>query len=88
MIIAPISTSFIPSQIHSFFTFLYPQILSPCIPKMAGLTAFVFYRYEPSMVAAVIFIIGFGISLLLHLKTLVQKRTWYFIPFILGCICK
>lgn len=38
------------------------------------------------MVAAVIFIAGFGISTLLHLKTLFQKRTWYFIPFILGCL--
>lgn len=55
---------------------------------MAGPTGFVFYHYEPSMVAAVIFIAGFGISTLLHLKTLVQKRTWYFIPFILGCICE
>lgn len=40
------------------------------------------------MVAAVVFIAGFGISTLLHLRTLVQKRTWYFIPFIFGCICK
>lgn len=55
---------------------------------MAGPTSFVFYRYQPSMVAAVIFIGGFAISTLLHLKTLVQKRTWYFIPFILGCLCE
>ncbi|KAH8766196.1 RTA1 like protein-domain-containing protein [Diaporthe sp. PMI_573] len=53
---------------------------------MAGPTSFVFYRYEPSMAAAVIFIAGFGIATLLHLKMLVQKRTWYFIPFILGCL--
>lgn len=55
---------------------------------MTGPTSFVFYRYQPSMVAAVIFIGGFAISTLLHLKTLVQKRTWYFIPFILGCLCE
>ncbi|KAI3392272.1 hypothetical protein diail_5936, partial [Diaporthe ilicicola] len=53
---------------------------------MAAPTAFVFYRYDPSMAAAVVFIAGFGISALLHLVTLVQKRTWYFIPFIIGCI--
>ncbi|KAI0098500.1 RTA1 like protein [Daldinia grandis] len=48
--------------------------------------SFVFYRYKPSMAAAVIFIIVFAISSLLHVKVLVQKRIWYFIPFVIGCL--
>ncbi|KAI0844920.1 RTA1 like protein [Daldinia vernicosa] len=47
---------------------------------------FVFYRYQPSMVAAVIFIILFAISSLFHVKVLFQKRIWYFIPFVVGCL--
>ncbi|KAI0378518.1 RTA1 like protein [Hypomontagnella monticulosa] len=47
---------------------------------------FVFYRYQPSMVAAIIFIICFAASALLHTKVLIQKRTWYFIPFVIGCL--
>ncbi|KAI8315791.1 Protein RTA1 [Colletotrichum sp. SAR11_240] len=45
---------------------------------------FVFYHYEPSMVAAVIFIGVFGLSGLLHIWQLVRARTWYFIPFVIG----
>lgn len=49
---------------------------------------FVFYHYEPSMVGAVIFIGVFGLSGLLHIWQLVRARTWYFIPFVIGCLCK
>ncbi|KAI1458577.1 RTA1 like protein [Annulohypoxylon moriforme] len=48
--------------------------------------SFVFYRYQPSMAAAVIFIILFAISSLVHIYMLVRKRTWYFIPFVIGCL--
>ncbi|KAF3066399.1 Protein RTA1 [Daldinia childiae] len=48
--------------------------------------SFVFYRYQPSMAAAVIFIIIFAISSILHVKVLFQKRIWYFIPFVVGCL--
>ncbi|KAI1643205.1 RTA1 like protein [Daldinia loculata] len=48
--------------------------------------SFVFYRYRPSMAAAVIFILLFAISSLLHAKVLFQKRIWYFIPFVVGCL--
>ncbi|KAI1442570.1 RTA1 like protein [Annulohypoxylon stygium] len=49
-------------------------------------TTFVFYRYKPSMAAAVIFIILFAISALIHIVMLIRKRTWYFIPFVIGCL--
>ncbi|RGP66872.1 rta1 domain-containing [Fusarium longipes] len=48
--------------------------------------AYVFYNYNPSMAAAVIFIIVFGISSLLHTYQLARTRTWYFIPFLIGCL--
>ncbi|OBS28181.1 hypothetical protein FPOA_02122 [Fusarium poae] len=48
--------------------------------------AYVFYNYNPSMVAAVIFIVVFGISSLLHTYQLARARTWYFIPFLIGCL--
>lgn len=50
--------------------------------------AFVFYSYTPSMVAAIIFIIIFACSALLHTWQLFRSRTWYFIPFLIGCLCK
>ncbi|KAI5859984.1 RTA1 like protein [Durotheca rogersii] len=47
---------------------------------------FVFYRYPPSMAAAIVFVAIFAISALTHISQLVRKRTWYFIPFLLGCL--
>ncbi|KAI1098456.1 RTA1 like protein [Jackrogersella minutella] len=49
-------------------------------------STFVFYRYKPSMVAAIIFIACFAISALIHTGVLIRKRTWYFIPFVVGCL--
>ncbi|OHF00855.1 hypothetical protein CORC01_03929 [Colletotrichum orchidophilum] len=49
-------------------------------------TGFVFYHYEPSMVAATVFIIVFGVSGMLHIWQICRHRTWYFIPFAIGCI--
>ncbi|KAM0199394.1 hypothetical protein ACHAPA_009694 [Fusarium lateritium] len=48
--------------------------------------AYVFYNYNPSMAAAVVFIVVFGLSSLLHTYQLVRARTWYFIPFLIGCL--
>lgn len=49
---------------------------------------FVFYAYAPSLPAAITFVIVFGLSTIWHIKQLFQSRTWYFIPFIIGCLCK
>ncbi|CAM1502691.1 Fc.00g074670.m01.CDS01 [Cosmosporella sp. VM-42] len=49
-------------------------------------TEFVFYNYNPSMPAACIFIVVFGISAILHTYQLIRNRTWYFIPFLIGCL--
>lgn len=52
---------------------------------MAG---FKFYHYDPSFAAAVIFIALFTLATGRHLQLLVKNRSWYFNPFILGCLCK
>jgi len=47
-----------------------------------------YYLYTPSKAAAIIFAILFVITTLLHTFQLIKKKTWYFIPFLLGGICK
>ncbi|KAK8162435.1 RTA1 like protein-domain-containing protein [Phyllosticta citrichinensis] len=42
------------------------------------------YNYSPSLAAAVIFIACFGISSVAHVIQLTMKKTWYFIPFVIG----
>ncbi|KAH8892743.1 RTA1-domain-containing protein [Thozetella sp. PMI_491] len=49
-------------------------------------TAFKFYEYDPSLVAAVVFVVAFGASALLHIWQLCRTRTWSFIPFVIGCL--
>ncbi|KAI8724381.1 hypothetical protein NCS52_00007000 [Fusarium sp. LHS14.1] len=43
------------------------------------------YKYDPSMAAAVIFIVCFSLSGLYHVFQVIKLRSWYFIPFIIGC---
>ena len=49
---------------------------------------YVFYHYEPSMAAAVIFVFLFGVSTLWHSVQMFRTRTWFMIPFLIGGICK
>ncbi|KAF7861556.1 hypothetical protein EAF04_008118 [Stromatinia cepivora] len=42
------------------------------------------YRYNPSLVAAVIFIVSFAVTTFFHLYQLIRTRTWYFIPLCIG----
>lgn len=49
---------------------------------------FKLYRYTPSVVAAAIFIALFIITTVFHLWQLIKSRSWYFIAFVLGGICK
>ncbi|EED19545.1 conserved hypothetical protein [Talaromyces stipitatus ATCC 10500] len=44
------------------------------------------YKYDPSKAAAMAFAIIFSITSLIHLVQLARKRTWYFIPFLIGGI--
>ncbi|KAI4859714.1 RTA1 like protein-domain-containing protein [Hypoxylon rubiginosum] len=50
---------------------------------MAG---FKFYHYDPSFAAAVVFALLFCIATLRHIQLLSKNKTWYFFPFIIGCL--
>ncbi|KAK8022827.1 hypothetical protein PG993_013594 [Apiospora rasikravindrae] len=53
---------------------------------MAPPDKFVFYAYQPSMAGTVTLAVLFGLSSLWHIKQMAQSRTWYFVPFTLGCL--
>ncbi|KAH7024191.1 RTA1 like protein-domain-containing protein [Ilyonectria destructans] len=44
------------------------------------------YKYDPSLAAAVIFIVCFGLSGIYHAFQVIRLKSWYFIPFIIGCL--
>ncbi|KAF2166974.1 hypothetical protein M409DRAFT_66474 [Zasmidium cellare ATCC 36951] len=44
------------------------------------------FEYHPNGIAACIFIAGFGLGTIAHLVEMLWLRTWYFIPFLIGCI--
>ncbi|OKL63501.1 hypothetical protein UA08_01558 [Talaromyces atroroseus] len=50
----------------------------------ASYSSFEFYHYNPSISAAVIFILLFLAATLLHLYQLFRTRAWFLIPFIVG----
>ncbi|KAH7127131.1 RTA1 like protein-domain-containing protein [Dendryphion nanum] len=43
-----------------------------------------YYQYNPSMAAAIIFVVLFGAISGLHLYQMVRTKVWIFIPFVLG----
>ncbi|KAH7112589.1 RTA1 like protein-domain-containing protein [Dactylonectria estremocensis] len=45
-----------------------------------------YYKYDPSLAAAITFIIGFTISSLMHIYQIVKTKTWFFIPFLIGSL--
>lgn len=49
---------------------------------------FFLYQYEPSVAAAALFIGLFGVTTTLHAYQMMRTRTWFFIPFVLGGLCK
>lgn len=48
------------------------------------LAGFELYRYDPSLAAAIIFILAFTLTTALHGYQLLRTRTWFFIPFFIG----
>ncbi|KAK5107949.1 hypothetical protein LTR62_000494 [Meristemomyces frigidus] len=55
-------------------------------PSLNDPTAWVPYRYHPSLAAAVIFLIAFVIATGWHAVILFRRRTWYYTPFLIGGI--
>ncbi|OQE29294.1 hypothetical protein PENFLA_c004G09508 [Penicillium flavigenum] len=47
---------------------------------------FKLYHYNPSGGAGVTFAALFGLTAVIHLWQLGRNRTWYFIPFVIGCL--
>ena len=43
-----------------------------------------YYEYEPSLAAAVTFVVLFLIISILHIYQLLQTRTWVWVPFVIG----
>lgn len=56
-------------------------------PRDSGDVGFAFYRYDPSMGAAVIFILLFIGRTGYHIVQMYSTSTWFFIPFVIGGIC-
>ncbi|KAJ0154783.1 Streptomycin 3''-adenylyltransferase [Fusarium oxysporum f. sp. albedinis] len=59
------------------------KFISPSIQMAEGNTR---YHYDPSMAAAVIFIVAFSLSGIYHTYQVIRLRSWYFIPFVVGSI--
>ncbi|KAH8668995.1 RTA1 like protein-domain-containing protein [Xylariales sp. PMI_506] len=53
---------------------------------MSTTVEFVFYRYQPSMAAAIIFIIIFSVTSITHIVIIGARKTWYMTPFVIGCL--
>ncbi|TKA79605.1 hypothetical protein B0A55_03361 [Friedmanniomyces simplex] len=50
----------------------------------SALNGFEYYHYAPSMGAAILFIILFGLATSLHFAQMIRSRTWFMIPFVIG----
>jgi hypothetical protein len=46
------------------------------------------YKYVPSLAAAVLFCVLFGITTLFHIWQIARKRVYFMIPFAIGGVCK
>lgn len=46
-----------------------------------------YYHFRPSLAAACLFAILFGVSTLWHMFLIAKRKTWYFIPLLIGGIC-
>jgi hypothetical protein len=53
-------------------------------PDINDPNRFVYYRYSPSLEAAIVFTILFSITTIYHIFLISKKRTWYFIPLAVG----
>lgn len=49
---------------------------------------FKLYHYTPSFAGAVIFAVLFSAASIRHVHIIIRKKTWFFVPFLVGCLCK
>lgn len=55
---------------------------------MATCKYFMLYDYQPSFVAAIVFVVLFGLLTVLHLAQMCLSRAWFMTAFIVGGTCK
>lgn len=48
----------------------------------------VYYPYLPSKAAALAFVALFAVATLSHIGLMIRYRSWFFIPLVIGGICK
>ncbi|KAL7754593.1 hypothetical protein ACKLNR_002826 [Fusarium oxysporum f. sp. zingiberi] len=65
--------------------FLTPK-LSRFVANAPTMSEFKLYHYDPSFTAAIIFLALFSALTLCHLFQLIRYRTFYLVPFLIGCI--
>ncbi|KAF2021848.1 RTA1 like protein, partial [Aaosphaeria arxii CBS 175.79] len=53
-------------------------------PSLDDPDAWVPYRYHPSRPAAIVSLVAFSITTFLHCYQVCRRRTWYFIPLVIG----
>ena len=86
-LILPLSTNL--SQTYNTFFSLCVQYLmkmdTTIYPRAGGQADFDFYKYNPSRPAGWSFCILFAIATVVHLGYIIPYRSWFFIPFTLGC---
>ena len=58
---------------------------STIFPRGHGEADFDLYPYTPSAAAAYAFLVLFAIGGGIHLVMMLFLRSWFFIPFVLGC---
>lgn len=46
------------------------------------------YRYNPSIAAAIVFIVLFAATTAMHMFQMIRTRTWYFTPLVIGGFCE
>jgi drug/metabolite transporter (DMT)-like permease len=58
--------------------------MSPHMEARDSQGGYVFYHYTPTLAGAIVFIIIFLITTLAHVLQVARRRTWYFIPVVIG----
>ncbi|KAK1759822.1 RTA1 like protein-domain-containing protein [Echria macrotheca] len=52
----------------------------------SDLQQFKYYHYNPSYGGNIAFIVLFSIPTIIHIVLMFRRKTWYFIPFVIGCL--
>ena len=72
--------SYDPDQVAQ----LQQALKTTCHPLVAGIDNA--YHYRPSLTAGIVFLVFFGLSMLVHVAQSIWKRTWWTLVFAVGCL--